>query len=130
MHRPVRTFLEPTFVLILASLSIFYLFFNPDDYYIYLQYARNLNETGQFAFNPGHPSLGFTSSLWVMLLGAGFSHIHPHWFPKLLSFSLYLSAMLLFWRLLRKQVGPYFALWGTALLCLNPWVWRCSLSGM
>ncbi len=42
--------------------------FPVDDAYIHLCYARSL-ATGQgFSFNPGEPSLGFTSPLWVMVL--------------------------------------------------------------
>jgi hypothetical protein len=41
-----------------------------DDTYIHLQYARNLAETGQLAFNRGDPTYGCTSPLWVFVLAA------------------------------------------------------------
>jgi hypothetical protein len=41
-----------------------------DDTYIHMQYARNLAETGQLAFNRGVPSYGATSPLWVAILAA------------------------------------------------------------
>ncbi len=41
-----------------------------DDGFIHIQYARNLIETGQYAFNRGEPSFGTTSPLWVMALAA------------------------------------------------------------
>lgn len=39
-----------------------------DDAYIHLQFARNLAETGQMAFNAGVPSSGCTAPLYAMLL--------------------------------------------------------------
>ena len=41
-----------------------------DDTFIHLQYARNLREAGELAFNRGEPSLGATSPLWILLLAA------------------------------------------------------------
>ena len=41
-----------------------------DDTFIHLQYARNLRHAGELAFNPGEPSLGATSPLWVLFLAA------------------------------------------------------------
>ena len=117
-------------LLILALASLAYLSFHPDDYYIYQQYARNLKANGEFAFNPGQPSYGFTSPLWLMALGAGFNPAQPHLFPKILSFILYALAIFLFRQFSRKKFGQEGALTGTLLLFLNPWVLRWSLSGM
>lgn len=43
-----------------------------DDSFIHLQFARNLYEHGQMAFNPGVPSSGSTAPLWPMLIAAAF----------------------------------------------------------
>jgi len=43
-----------------------------DDSFIHLQFARNLYEHGQMAFNPGVPSSGSTAPLWPMLLAAAY----------------------------------------------------------
>ncbi len=40
-----------------------------DDAYIFFRYATNLIEGQELAFNPGEPSVGVTSILWVFLLG-------------------------------------------------------------
>ncbi|MBI5836181.1 MAG: hypothetical protein HZB25_02940 [Candidatus Eisenbacteria bacterium] len=45
--------------------------FPMDDPYIHFQYARNLAHGAGFSFNPGEPSPGATSPLWVVLLAAG-----------------------------------------------------------
>jgi hypothetical protein len=43
-----------------------------DDGWIHQTYARNLAQTGQFAYVPGRPSAGSTSPLWTLLLAAGY----------------------------------------------------------
>jgi hypothetical protein len=43
-----------------------------DDAWIHQTYARNLAQTGQFAFTPGLPSTGSTAPLWTLLLSVGY----------------------------------------------------------
>jgi hypothetical protein len=43
-----------------------------DDAWIHQTYARNLAQHGDWAFNPGEPSAGATSPLWVLLLAPGY----------------------------------------------------------
>jgi hypothetical protein len=43
-----------------------------DDVYIHYQYARNLATGGGFGFNPGQPTSGSTSPLWVLLLSGAY----------------------------------------------------------
>lgn len=59
--------------------------FPVDDSYIHLQFARNLYEDGQMAFNKGEPSSGSTAPLWPMLLAAVFPLV-KNWY--LVSFIL------------------------------------------
>ncbi|MFH1038221.1 MAG: hypothetical protein V1789_06080 [PVC group bacterium] len=42
-----------------------------DDSWIYAVFARNFVSGGETAFNPGRPSIGFTSTLWFLLLSLG-----------------------------------------------------------
>jgi len=44
-----------------------------DDAWIHQTYARNLAETGQWAFVPGQPSAGSTAPLWTLLLAVGYA---------------------------------------------------------
>jgi len=115
-------------VVVIAALL--YLSFCPDDYFIYQQYARNLKESGLPAFNPGEPSYGFTSPLWLGALGLGFQAARPHVFPKLLCWLLYAAAAGLFLRFAVRRFGAEAGITGLLLLGFNPWVWRWSLSGM
>ncbi len=43
-----------------------------DDAWIHQTYARNLAQTGQWAFVPGEPSAGSTSPFYTLLLSAGY----------------------------------------------------------
>jgi hypothetical protein len=43
-----------------------------DDAWIHQTYARNLVESGQWAFVPGQPSAGSTAPLWTLLLALGY----------------------------------------------------------
>ena len=69
-------------LLILAELEIIWLYIAPvltyssigfplDDSWIYAVFARHFAFSGEIAFNLGHPSVGFTSSLWFLLLSLG-----------------------------------------------------------
>ncbi len=43
-----------------------------DDAWIHQTYARNLAQSGQFAFIPGRPSAGSTAPLWTWLIALGY----------------------------------------------------------
>jgi hypothetical protein len=49
-----------------------------DDAWIHQTYARNLAQTGQWAFVPGEPSAGSTSPLYTLLLSVGYVLGVPH----------------------------------------------------
>ena len=55
-------------LLLFAIGAVFYREAVMDDTFIHLQYARNLAERGELAFNVGEPSLGMTSPVWILLL--------------------------------------------------------------
>jgi len=54
-----------------------------DDAWIHVRFGQNFAQTGCFAFNPGEPTAGSTSPLWVILLAGGSlisgrSMLHPY----------------------------------------------------
>ena len=49
-----------------------------DDSWIHQTYARNLAQTGQWAFTPGVPSAASTSPLYTLLLAAGYALGAPY----------------------------------------------------
>jgi hypothetical protein len=64
---------------LLASGLTYRLGFPLDDSWIHQTYARNLAESGQWAFFPGIPSGGSTAPLWSALLALGFLlHLSPY----------------------------------------------------
>ena len=59
-------------VYLLFSQATFRLGFPLDDAWIHQTYARNLAETGEWAFIPGRHSAGSTSPLWSALIALGY----------------------------------------------------------
>ncbi len=111
-----------------------------DDSYIHLTYVRNLVETGSFCFNPGEPSLGTSSPLWVVLLAAfSLTGIDPYWAAQILSLIFFAGLCLLAADMVaniaarlglsEKETRCYFLLTGL-LLALNGNLHWFASSGM
>ncbi len=58
--------------LLYVRLGLHHSGFPLDDAWIYQVYARNLAQTGQWAFVPGTPSTGSTSILWTLLIAPAY----------------------------------------------------------
>lgn len=99
-----------------------------DDTWIHLQYARNLREHGEIAFNSGEPSLGLTSPLWVLLLAAlG----HTEIVARLASVASGALAVWLFASVARRVLGNVgLAAAATAAWAANVWLVRHAPNGM
>lgn len=66
-----------------------------DDAWIYQTYARNLAETGQWAFVPGVPSTGSTSVLWTFLIAPAYLlNLDPYWWTQSLGLLTLIAAAL------------------------------------
>lgn len=68
---------DGVYVILAAALTLFYVAaagggFPLDDSWIHQTYARNLAQTGQWAFLPGEPSAASTSPLYTVLLAVGY----------------------------------------------------------
>ncbi len=103
-----------------------------DDTYIHLRYARHLVERGELSFNPGDPTYGCTSPLWVcglaLLLRLGLPALAAPW---VLGGAAALLALLVFDALVARLPLP--AAWRLPLLLLfavDAWFLRWSWSGM
>jgi hypothetical protein len=103
-----------------------------DDSYIHFVYARNLAEGGSLSFNPGQPSYGSTSPLWVLLLGLGSAAgISTPVFAQ--ASSLFFSAAcILTLALMAGKIGTSTEarLLPPLALAVDPWFQRWSVSGM
>ncbi|MFO7916262.1 MAG: glycosyltransferase family 39 protein [Candidatus Krumholzibacteriales bacterium] len=103
-----------------------------DDTYIHYQYARNLAEDCQLAFNSSVPSYGATSPLWVFLLALFFkaglplepvSHFLGHLFAAA-------SIILVYFYVLRIGGKREAAGAAALLLSVEGWLLRWSSVGM
>ena len=104
-----------------------------DDAWIHQTYARNLGQTGQWAFVPGQPSAGSTAPLWSLLLSLGYWLGLPYlaWTYGLGIFCLGLTG----WTMSRLAARllptwPRVGLW-SGLFCVFEWhlIWA-AVSGM
>ncbi|MBN1295755.1 hypothetical protein JXA80_03180 [bacterium] len=104
-----------------------------DDAYIFLRYARNLLQYGQFAYNEGEFSYGFTSMLWLLLISgiSGLTGISVMAGLKILSVLSFAAMIALMYVACLGLTGRRSAsLAGTALLMLLPVSVEYSVSGM
>ncbi len=106
-----------------------------DDGFIHVQYARNIMERGEYAFNPGEVSFGTTSPLWVMALaaagrlGAGADGLVDA--SRLFSWLAALAALLVIHRaLLALGASRTVALCGTLAFAADTWFVRWAALGM
>ena len=71
-NKPVSRWAFPAVIFLLFIIWFFFPkragVFPLDDAYIHLSYVRNLVDTGTFSLNPGEPSMGTSSPLWVVIL--------------------------------------------------------------
>lgn len=103
-----------------------------DDAYIHYRFADNLAHERGFAFNPGEPTPGSTSPLWVVLLAAGeLAGFDPILTSKVLGAFAFVACAWLTWRLARDLTGsPVFAGLAGVLVALSGRLAWSALSGM
>jgi hypothetical protein len=99
-----------------------------DDTFIHLQYARNLRQAGEIAFNAGEPSLGASSALWMLLLAAaGATEVAA----RLLSVACGALSVIVFASVARRILGQ--GAWATAATVAwagSLWLVRHAPNGM
>ncbi len=117
---------------VLAAGAVLLRDYQTDDTWIHLRYARHLVTRGEYAFNPGEPTYGSTSPLWVfclaLLLELG---VAPLLAAKLLGLAVAVLVLVTADRLLARLPVPVG--WRTGLLVLlaaDAWFLRWSASGM
>jgi hypothetical protein len=77
-----------------------------DDAYIHYRFADNLAHGRGLAFNPGEPTPGSTSPLWVVLLAAGeMAGLSPIFSSKLIGAMSFVACAWLTWRLTGRLLG-------------------------
>jgi arabinofuranosyltransferase len=107
-----------------------------DDAYIHYRFADNLAHGRGFAFNPGEPTPGSTSPLWVVLLAAGeLAGLSPILASKLLGALSFVACAWLTWRFALRLTGDdrqamFIATVAGALVALSGRMIWAALSGM
>lgn len=106
--------------------------YTTDDTFIHLRYAQHLIERGEIAFNPGEPTYGATSPLWIfglaLLLKLGLAPDLAAW---LLGAVCGLGVVLVADGILCRFTYP--ERWKAlvlALIAAEPWFLRWTFSGM
>jgi len=103
-----------------------------DDTWIHLRYARNLLERGEYTFNPGDPTYGSTSPLWVFslvfLMKLGLAPLAA---ARSLGLVAAAAKLIVADRLLvRLPLPAGWRPWLLLLVALDAWFLRWALSGM
>jgi arabinofuranosyltransferase len=107
-----------------------------DDSYIFSRYARNLASGRGLVWTPGeHPVEGFTSLLWVLLLGCGSRALRCSVVTVALWLGIGLGAtgLAMSWlaaRLALPRNNRFFSVIAPVILTLNPLYVRHAVSGM
>ena len=106
--------------------------YTPDDTYIYLQYARNVIQHHEVAFNAGEPTYGITSPLWLMIISiGGWSGIDLYTAGKTFDAVLALLALLVIYLAQIRLAGDHsVALATAAVFSSHIWFLRWAGSGM
>jgi len=103
-----------------------------DDAYIHYRFADNLARGRGFAFNPGEPTPGSTSPLWVVLLAAGeLAGLDPILTSKVLGALAFVVCVWLTYQLaLRLTDNHWLATLAGVLVALSGRLAWAALSGM
>jgi 4-amino-4-deoxy-L-arabinose transferase-like glycosyltransferase len=118
------------FVFVSICYSTF-LWWQQDDFYIHLQYAKNFSQTFIWAFNLGIPSYGTTSPLWVLLLSCfGVVKLDLLIVAKLFSLVLGIVTFILIFYKARPFTDKYLFYLCMMSIGLNHWYRLAVGSGM
>ncbi|MCX5800496.1 MAG: hypothetical protein NTX17_03825 [Candidatus Eisenbacteria bacterium] len=119
-------------VLLIALVELPFVEYITDDTFIHLQFAKNLVAGRGFSFNPGEPTYGFTSPLWILLISAGgLAGAELLAIAKLLGLAaLILSGVFFYLLFLRVSSDRHLSRAATLVWILNGWSVRWALSGM
>ncbi len=104
-----------------------------DDAWIHIRFAQNLAASGCFAFNPGEPTAGSTSPLWVVVLAAA-GRFTGEFAATALAVCIASSlalALLVYWTVRNLFSGhPWAAVLAALIVILNPRMGWAAVSGM
>ena len=114
------------------ELVVSHSFIGSDDAYIHLRYIDNLRSGNGFGFNPGKPSNGSTSPLWVLLASVVTrGAVNLPTAAKLLSTVLFVLSILAFFAFTRSLTdSPTVAALASVVYASYPWLLKWAGSAM
>lgn len=129
---PLTSAKQTIFIFLLGLLTgLTFIWWEQDDFYIHAQYARNLATTGEWSFNPGEPSYGSTSPLWVILLAIPVSLGAPVYATgKILSLSFFILSLFQLYRWRSHFHHPALHTTMIFVVAANHWIRLATGSGM
>jgi hypothetical protein len=106
--------------------------YTPDDTFIYLRFARNLVQGNGMSFNPGTPSYGFTSPLWLFIISLGANlGVDPFLAAKVIDVVLASLSLLIFYLLAFEVIRDVaVAICATIAFSVSAWFLRWAGTGM
>ncbi len=129
--RSLLLFSLPVIVGLFYATAGLHFSYTPDDTYIYLQFARNVGAGHGVGFNPGEPTYGVTSPLWMLIIALGRKlGLDPYFGAKALDLvfaSFALIALYLVAFEIIRDVGV--ALCAAVAFSVNAWFLRWSGAG-
>ncbi len=123
--------LLPALILSIVFLSL-YKNYASDDTFIHLKFVQNLITSYEWSFNPGEPTFGTTSPLWVVLIAPiGSVTGNLLLVSKILGLIFFLGSIFVFYILAKRIiVNSGLTLAATAVWTLDAWSIRWGISGM
>ncbi len=122
----------PIIVAVFYFTAVIHFSYTPDDTYIYLRFAKNLIGGNGISFNPGVPTYGFTSPLWLFIISLGGAMgIDLYVAAKALDLVFASFALIVFYFLsygLIRDVAV--AICATVAFSVNAWLMRWAGTGM
>lgn len=117
------------FLALLAFVS--FAWWQQDDFYIHLQYAKHLLHDREWSFNQGAPAYGTTSPLWVLLVAlGGVTGLKLEFVAKTLSIGFAVMTVVLAARHLSLFKYRVFGMLCLVALMANHWFRLAAGSGM
>lgn len=106
--------------------------YTPDDTYIYLRFAQNLVQGNGISFNPGVPSYGITSPLWLFIISLGGAMgVDIYLAAKVVDLVFASLGLIVFYFLAYELIrDSAVAICATVAFSVNAWYMRWAGSGM
>jgi arabinofuranosyltransferase len=125
-------FALPIIVAVFYFTAVAHFNYSPDDTYIYLRFAKNMIQGNGISFNPGTPTYGFTSPMWLFIISLGGAMgIDVYMVAKVIDLLFASFALIVFYLLAHELIRDIaVAICATIAFSVNAWFMRWAGTGM